>query len=179
MTVLNKEFYLNDTLKVAKNLLGNIFCRKIDGKVYKGIIVETEAYTQEDPACHAHRGITKRTETMYKKGGISYVYFTYGMHHCMNVVTEKENRGCAVLIRALEPITEGLSGTNGPSRLCKILNITRDLNGIDLTSNESDIWIEKGNKPKEIITTTRIGISKATDLKWRFYIKDNPWVSKK
>lgn len=179
MPALPKKFYINDTLKVAKDLLGAVFCRNINGKTYKGIIVETEAYTQEDPACHAYKGITKRTQTMYREGGISYVYFTYGMHHCMNIVTEQENRGCAVLIRALEPITETLTGTNGPSRLCKMLDITRDLNGIDITSEKSPIWIEKGKKPKEIVTTTRIGIREAADYPWRFYIKDNKWVSKK
>lgn len=174
---LSRDFFLQDTLIVAKNLLGAVLCRNIDGKIQKGIIVETEAYTQEDPSCHAFRR-TKRSETMFKKGGLSYVYFTYGMHHCMNVVTEPEERGCAVLIRALEPVCENLENTNGPAKLCKQMQITRELNEIDLIKSDI-LWIEKGSTPPEIITTTRIGITQATDFPWRFYIKDNFWVSKK
>src|SRR5574344_1896072 len=177
MKILNHNFYLKDTLDVAKNLLGCILCRKIDNKILKGIIVETEAYTQEDPACHAYRGVTKRSKIMYEKGGIAYVYFTYGMYHCMNVVTEKEGRGCAVLIRAIEPLNN-FDNTDGPAKLCKVLNITRELNGVDLTTNKSPIWIEEGINPEEIVTTTRIGIKEAQDYPWRFYIKNNKWVSK-
>lgn len=173
---LAQEFFLQDTLVVAQNLLGAVLCRSIDGEIKKGIIVETEAYTQEDPSCHAFRR-TKRSETMFKTGGISYVYFTYGMHHCMNVVTEPEERGCAVLIRALEPICENLENTNGPAKLCKQMQITRELNEVDLIKSDI-LWIEKGSVPSEIITTTRIGITQAKDYPWRFYIKNNRWVSK-
>lgn len=177
MAILKRSFYLKNTLAVAKNLLGSVLCRRIGDKVYKGIIVETEAYTQDEPACHAFKGITPRCEVMFKEGGFAYVYFTYGMHYCVNVVTEKEGKGCAVLIRALEPI--GFDGTNGPAKLCKVLNITRELNGVDLTSEDSPMWIERGKKPAEIVETTRIGIKLAADYPWRFYIKDNKWVSKK
>jgi len=100
------------------------------------------------------------------------------MYHCFNAVTEREGRGSAVLIRALEPL-EGLEGTNGPSKLCRAMEITKELNEIDLTNPNSQIWIEEGQKPKEVIQTTRIGIKEATELPWRFYIKDNKWVSKK
>lgn len=178
MTILNKSFYLKDTLEVAKSLLGCVLCRRIDGKVIRGIIVETEAYTQDDPACHTYKGITNRSKVMFEEGGISYVYFIYGMHYCFNVVTEKKDLGCAVLIRALEPLNCNLK-TNGPSKLCKALSITKDLNGIDLTTDKSDIWIEKGKTPADIIVTTRIGIKEAADYLRRFYIKDNKWVSKK
>lgn len=177
MAILKRSFYLKNTLAVAKNLLGLVLCRRIGDKVYKGIIVETEAYTQDEPACHAFKGITPRCEVMFKEGGFAYVYFTYGMHYCVNVVTEKEGKGCAVLIRALEPI--GFDGTNGPAKLCKVLNITRELNGVDLTSEDSPMWIERGKKPAEIVETTRIGIKLAADYPWRFYIKNNKWVSKK
>lgn len=173
---LSRDFFLQDTLIVAKSLLGCVLCRNIDGKIKKGIIVETEAYTQEDPSCHAFRR-TKRSETMFKIGGLSYVYFTYGMHHCMNVVTEPEERGCAVLIRAVEPV-ENLENTNGPAKLCKQMQITRELNEIDLLKSDI-LWIEKGAAPSEIVTATRIGITQAKDYLWRFYIKNNPWVSKK
>ncbi|MEI8377365.1 MAG: DNA-3-methyladenine glycosylase [bacterium] len=173
---LTQEFFERDTLCVAKDLLGAVLCRKVDGIVKKGIIVETEAYTQEDPSCHAYRR-TKRSETMFKEAGLSYVYFTYGMHHCMNIVTEPKERGCAVLIRALEPVCN-LDNTNGPARLCKQMQITRELNEIDLATSDV-LWIEKGTAPLEIITTTRIGITQAVNYPWRFYIKDNKWVSKK
>ncbi len=174
---LNRDFFLQETIVVAQSLLGAVLCRNIDGEIKKGIIVETEAYTQEDPSCHAFRR-TKRSETMFKKGGLSYVYFTYGMHHCMNVVTEHEERGCAVLIRALEPVGRNLENTNGPAKLCKQMQISRELNETDLTESEV-LWIEKGTEPSEIVTSTRIGITQAKDYPWRFYIKDNLWVSKK
>ena len=173
---LTQEFFERDTLCVAKDLLGAVLCRKIGDVVKKGIIVETEAYTQEDPSCHAYRR-TKRSEAMFKDAGLSYVYFTYGMHYCMNIVTEPKERGCVVLIRALEPVC-GLDNTNGPAKLCKQMQITRELNEVDLTSSDV-LWIEEGTSPEEIVTTTRIGITKAVDYPWRFYIKGNKWVSRK
>ncbi len=177
MVLLSKSFYLKDTVEVAQKLLGCVLFRELEGKIYKSIIVETEAYTQEDAACHAYRGITPRCEVMYGEGGAAYVYFIYGMHYCVNVVTEKKGRGCAVLIRAVEPLNYEAK-TNGPARLCKALNITKELNGADLTSKASPVWIEKGEKTDfEIVTTPRIGIKQNVDYPWRFYIKDNKWVS--
>ena len=180
MSIVEKDFYNRKTLKVAKELLGYKLCRKINGKILSGIIVETEAYTQNDPACHAFRGKTPRSSTLFKTPGLAYVYFTYGMHHCMNVVTEEEETAGAVLIRALEPLGK-LCNTNGPARLCRELQITRELNEIDLTNKNSPMWIEKGvNVAKtQIHTTTRIGIKQAADYPWRFYVKDNKFVSKK
>lgn len=180
LSILEREFYNRDTLKVAKELLGYKLCRKINGQILSGIIVETEAYTQDDPSCHAFRGKTPRSATLFKQPGLAYVYFTYGMHHCFNVVTEPEEIAGAVLIRALEPIGE-LADTNGPAKLCKQMQITRELNEIDLTYEESCIWIEEGIKvPKtKIHTTTRIGIKQAADYPWRFYVKENKFVSKK
>lgn len=184
MTILGKRFYEQDTLTVAKKLLGKIFCKKnADGTILKGKIVETEAYTQEEPACHAYRGKTKRSETLFMQGGTLYVYFIYGMYHCVNVVTEKENYGSAVLIRAIEPINNNFEkrAAAGPAKLCKIFNITKELNKIDITKRNSIIRIEDNTdlKENEIIQTVRIGISNATELPWRFYIKDNQSVSKK
>lgn len=177
MVLLNKNFYLKDTVEVAQNLLGCVLCREFEGKIYKSVIVETEAYTQEDAACHAYRGITPRCEVMYRKGGAAYVYFIYGMHYCVNVVTEKQGRGCAVLIRAVEPLNYEAK-TNGPARLCKALNITKELNGADLTSKTSPLWIEKSEKNDfEIVTSKRIGIKQNAEYPWRFYIKNNGWVS--
>ncbi len=180
--VIKREFYKAKTLIVARNMLGMILCRRIsDGKILRGKIVETEAYTQEEPSCHAYRGITKRSATMFKKAGLAYVYFTYGMYHCLNIITEKEGFGSGVLIRAIEPLSKDLDNTNGPSKLCRELNITRELNEVDVCTNKSPIWLEYGEpvKDKDIIKTTRIGIKLAADLPWRFYIKDNKFVSKK
>ncbi len=179
MEILKRGFYNRDTLVVAKDLLGCKLCRRIDGKVYEGIIVETEAYTQKDPACHAFRGKTPRAVTLFKQPGIAYVYFIYGMYNCFNVVTEPEETAGAVLIRALEPVN--VENTNGPGKLCRAMNITRELNEVDLTSKNSDIWLEACKKydESEIIITTRIGIKQAKDYLWRFYVKNNEFVSKK
>lgn len=181
---LNEDFYTQKTLTVAQELLGQIFCRKLpNGTILKGKIVETEAYTQEEPSCHAFCGKTKRSETLFKKGGTLYVYFTYGMHHCVNIVTENENYGSAVLIRAIEPITAlpEYKKTDGPAKLCKAFQITLKENNINICQKNSNIWVEKDKKIpfSQIIQTTRIGISKAKELNWRFYIKNNPYVSVK
>lgn len=180
MDILKRKFYTKNTLVVARELLGKTLCRRDGNIIYKGKIVETEAYTQDEPACHAFRGKTPRAKVLFDKGGICYVYFVYGMHYCVNVVTEKEGFGAAVLIRALEPI-ENLSNTNGPAKLTKEMNITKELNNVDMTTGKSDIWIEDAHdiSDENIIQTVRIGIKAAVDLPWRFYIKDNKWVSKK
>jgi DNA-3-methyladenine glycosylase len=149
-----------------------------DGTILSGIIVETEAYTQNDPACHAFKGKKGRAATLYNAPGRAYVYFIYGMYHCFNVVTEPQDRAGAVLVRALEPIPP-LSHTHGPGRLCKSMHITREFNNIDLTDATGPLWITLGKPVSEtqIIQTTRIGISTAQDYLWRFYIKDNKHVS--
>ena len=180
MTIFSRDFYNRNTLDVAKDLLGCKLCRNIGGKILSGIIVETEAYTQNDPACHAFKGKTQRAITLFKKPGIAYIYFIYGMYHCFNVITEPEETAGAVLIRALEPLSP-LDNTDGPGKLCRELEITRQLNEVDLISKASGLWIEKGiDVPSSnIYTTTRIGIKEAADYPWRFYIKDNKFVSKK
>jgi DNA-3-methyladenine glycosylase len=179
--VINRDFYIRDTLTVAKELLGMTLCRRLEkSKILRGKIVETEAYTQVEPSCHAYRGITKRNATMFKQGGIAYVYFTYGMYYCLNIITEEENFASGVLIRAIEPLSD-FSNTNGPSKLCRELNITTELNETNICTNKSPLWIEQAEKiePENIVTTTRIGIKLAANLPWRFYIKDNKFVSKK
>ncbi len=180
MAIIKREFYARNTLDVAKALLGQILCRRVGGEVRKGKIVEVEAYMQEDPACHAYRGKTPRAKTLFCKPGTSYVYFIYGMHHCVNIVTDRENYGSGVLIRALEPV-QNIDNTNGPSRLCKALNITREQNETDVTALESDLWLEYGDdiESDDIVQTTRIGLKVGVDTPWRFYLKDNKWVSKK
>ena len=189
--ILQRAFYQRNTKEVAKELLGKILVRKTRKGIIKGKIVETEAYYgEEDPASHAYRGKTKRSEIMWDKPGIAYVYFIYGNHHLLNVVTEAANRPGAVLIRAVEP-TEGLelmkrrrninnirNLTNGPGKLTQAFGITIKDNGKDLTY--SDLWIEEGEVNEfEIGSSKRVGVSKDKKENLRFYIKDNKFVSKK
>jgi DNA-3-methyladenine glycosylase len=190
--LLKQDFYHQKTLKVAKALLGKKLVRRKNGKTIAGIIVETEAYLQDDPASHSYRGITPRCAPMFGPGGRAYVYFTYGMYYCFNVVTEKENYGGAVLIRALEPL-EGIKFmqknrqkvrltelTNGPGKLCQALAIDKRQNNQPLYL-KGDLYIKDiGEKitSANIIQTTRIGITDAAHLPYRFYLKNNPWVSR-
>jgi len=179
MTILSRNFFNRDTIQIAKELLGCKLVRTINNETFSGIIVETEAYTQDDPACHACRGRTPRTLTMYKQPGIAYVYFIYGMYHCLNFVTEEEETAGAVLIRALEPVPP-LENTDGPGKLCREMDITRKLNEVDVTNPDSALIVKEFMEvPDEnIVTATRIGIKKAADYPWRFYIKDNVYVSR-
>jgi DNA-3-methyladenine glycosylase len=189
---LPASFYSQNTLTVAKALLGKYLIRKHHDRVLVGKIVETEAYHEVgDPSCHAHRGKTPRNAVMFGPPGCLYVYFTYGMHYCMNIVTEAEGVAAAVLIRALEPL-EGLdimqtsrgekitekNLCNGPAKLCRAFFISTIQNGHSLQSD--DIYISTGENidDSDIAIATRIGISKGTDLPWRFYIKRNTFVSK-
>lgn len=195
---LPKEFYQQDPVILAPQLLGKILVRKIGKKYLTGKIVEVEAYRgEDDQAAHTYNGKTKRNEVMFSEGGYLYVYFTYGMHFCSNIVCGNKDEGAAVLIRALEPI-DGIETminnryavkdvsskqktnlTNGPAKLCEALGIKREENGLDLTQ-EPIFLIDCEKIPKKnIVATTRIGIKKSIDLPWRFYIKDNLYVSRK
>ncbi len=178
MGIIGRNFYNRNTLEVAKDLLGCKLCRFTENGIQEGVIVETEAYTHDDPACHAYSGKTPRSITLFKKSGLAYVYFIYGMYHCFNVTTEPEGIAGAVLIRALEPLN--IKDTNGPAKLCRAMNITKELNEVDLTCKKSGLWIEefKHFDNSEIITTTRIGIKQAADYPWRFYVKGNKFISK-
>lgn len=175
--------------EVAPRLLGCNLERRLDGKLLRARIVETEAYDQSDAASHSYRGQTQRTEVMFGPAGHLYVYFTYGMHYCCNVVVGSKGHGAAVLIRAMEPIRgehimaerRGRSGhetTNGPAKLCQALGIDKKLNGHDLWQSPLKLKINPPMPQEQIIQTTRIGISQAQDVPWRFYIKGNPYVSK-
>jgi len=191
---INRRFYTRDTLKVAKAILGKMLVRRTPLEVFIGKIVETEAYRgTDDPASHSFRGKTSRNEVMFGKPGITYVYFTYGNHHCLNIVTEKTDIPAAVLIRAIEPL-KGLESmkrnrsvekiidvASGPGKLTKAFQITRKDNNIDVTDSSSNISIHTPIEEKsfQIIQTTRIGIRLAQELPWRFYIKGNPHVSKR
>ncbi len=171
---LSKRFYQQDTLKVAQNLLGCFLVRQIGKKIIKGMIVETEAYIGEDDlACHASRGRTPRTEIMYGEAGRAYVYMVYGMHHCLNVVTEKKNFPAAALIRGIA-VEGGNVMLDGPGKLCRFLKIDRKFNGWDLTEGKK-LWIEKGIKIKKprIKKSKRVGIDYAGKCRhylWRFYL---------
>jgi DNA-3-methyladenine glycosylase len=181
-----------DPLTSARLLLGCNVIRIIGDKKIVAKIVEVEAYDQNDPASHSYRGPTKRNEVMFGKPGYAYVYFTYGMHYCLNIVSGELNYGSAVLIRALEPlkgiqlirdnrhqsIKNDYQLTNGPAKLCQALDITKALNGHNLSKSPLYIEIKEPLEEKSIVRTTRIGIKKATNLKWRLYIKNNPYVSR-
>jgi DNA-3-methyladenine glycosylase len=207
MKVLERAFYTRDTLTVAKELLGKILVHKTSDYTVSGRIVEAEAYLgPEDKAAHSYGGkLTPRVEVMYYEGGHSYIFTIYGMYQCFNIVTEKQGLPQAVLIRALEPI-EGLdimsqnrfnknyselskgqkiALTNGPGKLCIAMGLNKQHNKQDLCRKNGvdDIYVvDDGYVPKEITATPRINIDYAEEyvLKpWRFYIKNNSFVSKK
>lgn len=184
MRVIQRKFYNNDTVRVAKGLLGKHLVLRQGGVERVGKIVEVEAYLGEkDLASHSSKGRTKRTEVMFGPPGRAYVYLIYGMYHCMNVVTEPEGKGCAVLIRALEPVANIDGRTQGPGLLCKAMGIERTLNTQDMTSADFYIAEDKNSSEAlEIVSRPRIGVDYAGE--WakkplRFYIKGNPYISKK
>lgn len=192
MKLLTPEFYRRPTVTVARDLLGKVFVRRAGRDVLSGRIVEVEAYHQDgDEAAHSYGGERGRNRVMFRDGGLLYVYFTYGMHFCMNVVTEREGTGAAVLIRALEPM-EGLAEmrtnrgegkkdgdlTNGPAKLCQALGIGRGENGLPLDGEVVGIYEDDRVQNGEIGVSTRIGISRSTELPWRFFLTGNRWVSR-
>ena len=177
--ILSRDFYNRPTLTVARELIGARLVRILDGVKLVGFITETEAYISEkDLACHAKAGRTPRTAVMYEEPGHAYVYFTYGNHWMLNVVTEREGFPAAVLIRAIQPI-EGIeimlerrSGrdTLGPGKLTQAMGITKNENGVDLTRTTGGLWIEVGvNVPNSRVTKgPRVGLNNTPE----------PWLSK-
>ena len=203
--ILEKDFFKQGALDLAKDLLGKILVRECDGRILKGKIVETEAYRGEiDKASHAYNGRrTERTEPLFREGGIAYVYFIYGKYFCFNVISGIENKGEGVLIRAIEPLNEfdylaekrfnqnydeltkakEKALTNGPSKLCLAYSIDKSDNYKKLYE-KGNLYIEDNYEDNlfEIVESKRIGIDyaeEAIDFLWRFYIKDNKYVSKK
>ncbi len=187
---LSRSFYERNSAVVAFELIGKILTFTGNTHRLQGRIVETEAYFgKDDPASHAFRGPTPRTRVMFGPPGMSYVYFTYGNHHCLNVVTEREHTAGAVLIRALEPLSgidrmkknrqknEIAQLTNGPGKLCQAFGISRDDSGRDLTSSEFFIGSAAQDELLHIQAATRIGISKAKESLYRFYLTSSPFVS--
>lgn len=203
MTILSRDFYLGDTVEIAQKLLGCYLVRKLGGEILVCRISETEAYVgRTDKACHTYGGRrTPRTEVMFGEGGHAYIYFTYGMHHCLNFVTEPEGEGSAVLIRGLEPLLgldtmsinrfgkpyaeqsayQRKNFLNGPGKVAQALSLTREQNGIDLTSG-NDLFVTDSpaafglsteTEPFTVSVGKRIGIDyaeEAVDFPWRFWI---------
>lgn len=188
---LNREFFNRSTLIVARELLGMRLVRVENEVRLSGIITETEAYIGEaDLGCHAHVGLTPRTQVMYGSPGHAYVYFTYGMHWCLNFVTEPEGFPAAVLIRAIYPI-EGLEiiasrrapqprrlWTNGPAKITKAINIHRPHNGLDLCNPNAEIYVEAGQLIADLSVTMspRVGLNSVPEpwrsIPWRFRVTE-------
>jgi DNA-3-methyladenine glycosylase len=191
---LPRDFYAQQTLQAAQALLGTRLVRVHADGVTTGMILETEAYVgPEDQASHAWRGRTPRTAVMFGPPGFAYVYVIYGLHHCLNVVTEPEGYPAAVLIRAVQP-EEGLDLMRArrrkqelallasrPGRLSQAFGIDRDLNGVDLCGDT--LFIEDQRRPPPtIVATPRIGVDYAglwKEMPWRFYLAGHPGVSKR
>ncbi|HET6864102.1 MAG TPA: DNA-3-methyladenine glycosylase [Candidatus Saccharimonadales bacterium] len=186
-----KEIVSWPALAAAPALLGLTVCRRLPQGIVRLKIVETEAYHQDDPASHSFRGLTARTAPMFQAGGRLYVYFTYGMHYCLNIVTGQAGRGEGVLLRAAEPlegfkimqanrsIKDKKNLANGPGKLAQAIGILdTTLSGKIL--NKSSIWLEPGEpvEAEQIIIGPRVGIRRAADAPMRFYIKGSPYVSK-
>ncbi len=194
MSPLPRSFYDRDTIAVARGLLGKVIVRELPGVRLSVKIVETEAYVgPQDKACHASKGMTERNKVMFGEPGHAYVYFIYGMYYCLNIVTEHSGYPAAVLIRAGEPL-EGEEAmrslrpkarsreelTSGPGKLCMAMSVDRTLNGIDLCK-KGPLYVEDAiHNSFEIVSAKRIGVDYAGEYKdkpWRFYIKNNPFVS--
>lgn len=189
---LQRDFYLQDVVQVARQLLGKKLIRETEKGITSGRIVETEAYkSKRDPACHASRGKTQRNATMFGPAGHAYVYAIHA-RFCFNVVTQPEGEPSAVLVRAVEPM-EGvalmqqrrdreklLDLTRGPARLCEAFALDKDQDKLDLTSGQG-LWITAADMPRvkraEIGRSPRIGVTSAEKLKLRFFLRNNPFVS--
>lgn len=189
-SVLGSSFYRQQTDLVARKLLGKYLIRILDGEILVGRIVETEGYYfKDDPACHAYRGMTRRNEVMFGRSGRAYVYFTYGNHYLLNVVTSAIGRGEAVLIRALEPIdgldvmrrrrgrSREIDLTSGPGKLTQAFGIDLTVNGSDLRSSDIVIARKENRQYFNVGRSRRIGISEGKDLLERYYIVGNRYVS--
>jgi DNA-3-methyladenine glycosylase len=187
MTILfSRDFYSRPTLQVARDLLGANLVRTLNGQILTGRILETEAYIGEDDlGCHARAGRTRRTEVMYGPPGHAYVYFTYGMHWCLNAVTESKGFPAAVLIRAIQPIMgiEKINSlrnggdTHGPGKLTQGLGINGGQNGADLCTKEAGLWIEEGEPmaDDDVSIGPRVGLNNVPEpwksMAWRFQVK--------
>jgi DNA-3-methyladenine glycosylase len=189
--IVEPNWLARPSTEVAPDLVGCTLVRQFnDGTLLRATIVETEAYGLDDPACHAYRGRTQRNWVMFGPAGRIYVYLIYGIYYCLNIVTDRDGVPSAVLIRALqlESIPSWVEGRSrvkperiaaGPGKLCNALQIDSSLNDKLLQIGEP-LWLEHRHPQfqADLIQTTRIGLSKGTDLPWRWYLKDCPAVSK-
>jgi DNA-3-methyladenine glycosylase len=194
---LTRSFYARSTRQLAQALLGCRLVRRWNGHRLSGYIVETEAYIGEtDLACHARAGRTARNAVMYGPAGLAYVYFTYGMHWMLNVVSEEEHYPAAVLIRALEPqegidlmqqhrpVPRPIELCRGPAKLTQALRIDQTLNGVDLCNRRGDLWIETGVPvpARSVVRGPRVGLFNTPEpwksKPWRYWVKDSPFVSR-
>jgi DNA-3-methyladenine glycosylase len=187
---LARAFFARPVLEVARDLIGCILVHDTDEGRVSGMIVEAEAYSAEDPASHSFRGQTPRNSPMFERPGFAYVYFTYGMHFCLNAVTDREGHASAVLLRAVEPL-EGIGVmrarrgavrdrdlARGPGRLTQAFGIAREQNRADLTRPPLMICAGERLPYQAIRATPRIGLGTVQDGRlWRFAVKDSPWVS--
>jgi DNA-3-methyladenine glycosylase len=188
---LPRSFFARPAPVVARDLLGRILIGSLGGSRVAGRLVECEAYQQDDPASHSFRGPTARTAVMFGPAGHLYVYFTYGMHFCMNVVSGRAGDGAAVLLRAAEPLL-GLAEMrerrgrtpvgelcSGPARLCQAFGVDRSFDGTDLVRG-NDMWIAEGTPvaASSIGVGERIGIRVSLERPWRFFVEEDTFVSK-
>lgn len=195
---LDRQFYQASAKVVAPRLLGHWLLRQTSAGLVGGPIVETEAYLEGDPACHAFVGETKRNRVLWGPPGNAYVYLIYGFYNCFNAVCLPEGRAEAVLIRAVDvqsgadwmktkrPVEKITDLTSGPGKLCVAMDIDRTLDGIDLCDANSPIFIAENpalrtyrRKSGPMITTTRIGLTQAADLPLRYYLDKSAFVSRK
>ncbi|MER3601565.1 MAG: DNA-3-methyladenine glycosylase [Nitrososphaerota archaeon] len=192
LSPLPRDFFEPHVSRVAKALLGRFLVRSSGGRTKVGMVVEVEAYRGfEDPASHAFRGRTRRNEVMFGPPGRAYIYRSYGLHLCLNVTAEPEGQPAAVLIRALEPVggfeaqlrelplEARLRLTSGPARLAKALELSYDMNGCDMT-RQGELYLAWGLPvPERLIeSSSRVGVMDPQRRPWRFYIKNNPFVSR-
>jgi DNA-3-methyladenine glycosylase len=194
---LTRSFYSRPTRQLTQALLGCRLVRRWQGRRLSGLIVEAEAYIGEtDLACHARVGRTARTAVMYGRPGLAYIYFTYGMHWMLNVVSEEEHFPAAVLIRALEPqegidlmqqyrpVSRPIELCRGPAKLTQALRIDQTLNGVDLCNRHGDLWIETGVAVsiRSVVRGPRVGLGNTPEpwksKPWRYWVKDSSFVSK-
>jgi DNA-3-methyladenine glycosylase len=186
---ISRDSVTSDTVGMARALLGKVLVRRIDGAMAAGRIVETEAYLQNDPACHAFRGMTQRNRSLFLEHGHAYVYLCYGTSYLLNVSSEAGGVGCGVLLRALEPLygTEHMQRNlghlkaqdlaRGPGRLTAALRIDRRHDGLNLFTDQQ-LWIgEDGHRIQSVGESVRIGLTKGADARLRYFIPGSPYLS--
>ena len=178
----SKKFFCRHSNQVAPDLIGCYLVKnnKETGLI-KGIIVETEAYSEEEEACHGHMKMTQSNQLLFGEPGIFYIYRSYGIHHCLNVVTDRKNFASGVLIRAVFVPDKNNRIASGPGLVTKTFGIDKSFNSLEVLNNNS-LWIKKGEiniEKVDLVQTTRIGISKAKNIKWRWYLKSSRSVSKR